>query len=110
MGAISSILSLPILKKYLNDTSRTVRETCDIAIAKIEWDHSEEGQRHLANETNEPQSVAAVSASCTLPHLPLHALQNIYLRRPCAPDFRPSCWQDRNCDSIQRKRAALEAS
>lgn len=61
MGAISLTTSLPILKKYLNDSNRTVRETCDIAVAKIEWDHSEEGQRHLATTTTEPQ-FAAVSA------------------------------------------------
>lgn len=99
MAAISLISSLPILKKYLNDISRTVRETCDIAIAKIEWDHSEEGQRYLASKTTEPQSVAAVSPSCALPHL-LYTLQDIYLRRPCAPNLRPPCWQGRNCDSI----------
>jgi deoxyhypusine monooxygenase len=67
MGAISLTSSLPVLKKYLNDTNRTVRETCDIAIAKIEWDHSEEGQRHLASKPTEPRS-AAVSASFALPH------------------------------------------
>lgn len=46
MGAISASDSLPILKKYLDDAERTVRETCEIAIAKIEWDHSEEGKQH----------------------------------------------------------------
>ncbi|KAH9997950.1 deoxyhypusine hydroxylase, partial [Russula vinacea] len=60
MAAISLISSLPILKKYLNDISRTVRETCDIAIAKIEWDHSEEGQRYLASKTTEPQTYTSV--------------------------------------------------
>jgi deoxyhypusine monooxygenase len=63
MGAISLTGSLPVLKKYLNDSNRTVRETCDIAIAKIEWDHSEAGQRHLSSITTEPQ-FAAVSAFC----------------------------------------------
>jgi deoxyhypusine monooxygenase len=68
MGAISLTASLPILKKYLSDSNRTVRETCDIAIAKVEWDHSEEGQRQLASMTTEPQ-FAAVSAFCVpLPH------------------------------------------
>lgn len=46
MAAISSISSLPILKAHLSDPERTVRETCEIAIAKIEWDNSEEGQKH----------------------------------------------------------------
>lgn len=47
MGAISASSSLPILKEFLSDPERTVRETCEIAIAKIEWDNSEEGQTHL---------------------------------------------------------------
>lgn len=47
MGAISASSSVPILRTYLSDPERTVRETCEIAIAKIEWDNSEEGQKHL---------------------------------------------------------------
>ncbi|KAF8895355.1 armadillo-type protein [Infundibulicybe gibba] len=56
MGAISLASSLPILKQYLSDPERTVRETCEIAVAKIEWDNSEEGQKHLqsANESITP--------------------------------------------------------
>jgi len=46
MGAISSQESLPILRKYLSDSERSVRETCEIAIARIEWDNSEEGKKH----------------------------------------------------------------
>ncbi|ETW81655.1 hypothetical protein HETIRDRAFT_51265 [Heterobasidion irregulare TC 32-1] len=46
MGAISSTSSLPILKKYIRDPERAVRETCEIALARIEWDNSEEGRRH----------------------------------------------------------------
>lgn len=45
MGAISSSDSVPILKKYANDPNRSVRETVEIALDKIEWDHSEEGQK-----------------------------------------------------------------
>jgi len=66
MGAISLTASLPVLKKYLNDSNRSVRETCDIAIAKIEWDHSEEGQRHLAN--TEPQFAAVFTFCVPPPH------------------------------------------
>lgn len=56
MGAISASSSVPILKQFLSDPERTVRETCEIAIAKIEWDNSEEGQRHhqLSNESTRP--------------------------------------------------------
>jgi len=46
MGAISAPSSVDILKPYLSDPERVVRETCEIAIAKIEWDNSEEGKKH----------------------------------------------------------------
>ena len=68
MAAISETTSLPVLKKYLNDSNRTVRETCDIAVAKIEWDHSEEGKRHLASITTEPQFATVSSFCARLPH------------------------------------------
>lgn len=45
MGAIGSSTSLKILKLYLNHSIDAIRETCEIAIAKIEWDNSEEGIR-----------------------------------------------------------------
>ena len=48
MGAISSTASMSILRQYLSDSDRSVRETCEIALAKIEWDNSEEGRDHLA--------------------------------------------------------------
>jgi len=56
IGAISASSSVPILKQFLFDPERTVRETCEIAIAKIEWDNSEEGQEHqqLLNESTTP--------------------------------------------------------
>ncbi|KAI6099543.1 Deoxyhypusine hydroxylase [Pisolithus croceorrhizus] len=50
MGAISSTSSIPILKEYLTDRNRSVRETCEIALAKIEWDNSEEGKRHVVEK------------------------------------------------------------
>jgi deoxyhypusine monooxygenase len=49
MGAISATTSLPVLKYYLSDPERVVRETCEIAIAKIEWDSSTEGQNYLCS-------------------------------------------------------------
>ena len=44
MGEISSMQSIPMLKEFLNDERREVRETCEIALAKVEWDNSEEGR------------------------------------------------------------------
>ncbi|KAJ4482009.1 Deoxyhypusine hydroxylase [Lentinula aciculospora] len=45
MGAISATKSIPILEEYLSDPDRSVRETCEIAIARIEWDKTEEGAK-----------------------------------------------------------------
>ena len=44
LGALSSESSLPLLRKYTTDPAREVRETCEIAVGKIEFDHSEEGK------------------------------------------------------------------
>ncbi|KAI0074576.1 deoxyhypusine hydroxylase [Panus rudis PR-1116 ss-1] len=46
LGAISSTSAIPVLQKYVNDPERCVRKTCEIALAKIEWDNSDEGRRH----------------------------------------------------------------
>ncbi|RPD52377.1 ARM repeat-containing protein [Lentinus tigrinus ALCF2SS1-6] len=46
LGAISATSSKEVLERYLNDPERVVRETCEIALAKINWDHLEEGQKH----------------------------------------------------------------
>ena len=46
MGAVSSISSIPILEEFLSDPERAVRETCEIAIARIQWENSEEGKKH----------------------------------------------------------------
>ncbi|KAF9483388.1 ARM repeat-containing protein [Pholiota conissans] len=56
MGAISNPSSVPILNEFLADPQRSVRETCEIAVAKIEWDNSEEGKKHHAsiNESTIP--------------------------------------------------------
>ena len=53
MGAISSVHSIPILKEFLNDERREVRETCEIALAKVEWDNSEEGKAEKAKSQEE---------------------------------------------------------
>ncbi|KAK4052050.1 deoxyhypusine hydroxylase [Microbotryomycetes sp. JL201] len=45
MGAISDPSSLPVLRKYLSHDNVSIRETAEIAVAKIEWDNSEEGKR-----------------------------------------------------------------
>lgn len=43
MGAISDLESLPILRSFLSDPEIAVRETCELAIGKIEHDHLQPG-------------------------------------------------------------------
>ncbi|KZV95504.1 ARM repeat-containing protein [Exidia glandulosa HHB12029] len=54
MGAISAQSAVPILEKYLNDPERAVRETCEIALDKIKWDHS-----------NQPSASTSTSSATT---------------------------------------------
>ncbi|GMK55200.1 hypothetical protein CspeluHIS016_0202560 [Cutaneotrichosporon spelunceum] len=49
LGAISAEASLPTLRRYLDDPAREVRETCEIAVAKIEYDHTPEGRARQPN-------------------------------------------------------------
>ncbi|KAN0063171.1 deoxyhypusine hydroxylase [Thecaphora frezii] len=45
MGAISDPSVLDILNQYKSDSDVSVRETCELAISKIEFDNSPEGKR-----------------------------------------------------------------
>ncbi|KAG5735375.1 Deoxyhypusine hydroxylase [Termitomyces sp. T112] len=53
MGAISTSSSISVLKEFVSDSERSVRETCEIAIAKIEWDNSEEGKKYRESLKND---------------------------------------------------------
>lgn len=71
MGAISASSSIPILQDYLSDSEQVVRETCEIAIAKIQWDNSEEGRKQ-AERSKDPETVYVhFIISCELPQPPL---------------------------------------
>lgn len=67
MGAISSTSSIPILREYLDDPERTVRETCEIALAKIEWDNSEEGRLHNSRTQEVETETQCDAAACPDP-------------------------------------------
>lgn len=41
---------MPLLRRYLEDEERCVRETCEIALARIEWAKTKEGQRTTDEE------------------------------------------------------------
>ncbi|WFC99668.1 deoxyhypusine monooxygenase [Malassezia yamatoensis] len=64
MGAISSTEALPMLEKYLNDSDVSVRETCDLAIKKIQLDNSPEGQKeHILKEQRDKAHGDAIDAA-----------------------------------------------
>ena len=44
LGALSAESAKPLLEKYLTCPERAVRETCEIALDKIKWDATPEGQ------------------------------------------------------------------
>ena len=77
MGAISSPQSLPILKKYLEDPDVSIRETCHLAIHKIELENSDAGRKEAElkrqRESTHEDAIAA-AARATAPIDPAPAL------------------------------------
>ena len=53
MGGISSVQSIPTVKEFLNDERQEVRETCKIALAKVELDNSEQGKAETTKSQEE---------------------------------------------------------
>ena len=77
MGAISSTSSLPILKKYIRDPERAVRETCEIALARIEWDNSEEGRRHQSAQATQLVPSYSFNAAFSVSYVDLRTYTSI---------------------------------
>ncbi|WWC69903.1 deoxyhypusine hydroxylase [Kwoniella pini CBS 10737] len=72
LGALSQLKSLEILNKFLNDPSIEVRETCEIAIKKIEFDNSPEGKARKLNPdfpTIDPAPSAIPIGDISIPSL-----------------------------------------
>ncbi|WRT66659.1 deoxyhypusine hydroxylase [Kwoniella shivajii] len=72
LGALGSLESLPVLQKYLNDPSREVRETCEIAVGKIEFDNSKQGKERKLNPdfpTIDPAPSATPLGQVSIPSL-----------------------------------------
>lgn len=57
LGAISDPSSMRILSQYASDPDRAVRETCEIALAKIQYDHSPEGKAFRSQLKSEFTSI-----------------------------------------------------
>jgi len=48
MGAIGDSAALEVLRAHLNHEEAAIRETCEIAVDKIEFDNSEAGKAQAA--------------------------------------------------------------
>ena len=64
MGAISSVQSIPTLNEFLNGQRREVREMCEIALARVEWDNSAEGKAEMTKSQKENPLVYRYTLSC----------------------------------------------
>jgi len=85
MGAISAASAVPVLKKYLDDPERAVRETCEIALAKIEWD--------LANKNAKAENANSRCASILSPSGFSTNFTQLYFCRSCTClDIGSSAW------------------
>ncbi|GAA5937026.1 deoxyhypusine monooxygenase [Sporobolomyces koalae] len=93
MGAIGDADALPVLREHLNHPEPAIRETCEIAVDKLEFDQSEQGKLQAANQypcidpapasTHSPLVSAAHSAALATPDSPLSIdeLERILLDR-----------------------------
>ncbi|GJJ15728.1 hypothetical protein Clacol_010006 [Clathrus columnatus] len=55
LGALSSASSEQLLRKYLHDNERCVRETCEIALARIDWARSQSIGQTKGSALSPPQ-------------------------------------------------------
>lgn len=83
LGAIGDPRSLPILKRYLQDEKETIRQTCELAIAKIEHEHSGElAREHLTPSVHQSIDPAPpLQQSLIESSKDIAQLQNILLDR-----------------------------
>lgn len=85
MGAISQPSSTDVLRKYLEDPERCVRETCEIALAKIEWDNSEEGKKHWNTTADSTEQYVSNFSYPLSPLLTHHACRTFTSIDPAPP-------------------------
>lgn len=51
LGALSHIPSLPLLRQFLSDPEEVVAQTCELAIARIEWEASDVGRTEFLQKS-----------------------------------------------------------
>jgi len=50
LGALGQQRSLPLLEKYLTDDSQVVRETCELAVARLKWQSSQSSKEETLQQ------------------------------------------------------------
>ena len=50
LGALGQSSSLDLLEKYLHDDSQVVRETCELAVARIKWQNSQASKEEVLQQ------------------------------------------------------------
>lgn len=63
LGALGDVGSLDLLRKYLKDPSIAVRQTCELAVGRIEWKHSDASK----TETLEKSAFTSIDPAPPLP-------------------------------------------
>jgi deoxyhypusine monooxygenase len=77
LGALGQSSSLPLLEKYLHDPSQVIRETCELAVARIKWSYSKASREEILQQrcnTSTPNLANFYSAYTSVdpaPPLPL---------------------------------------
>jgi deoxyhypusine monooxygenase len=81
LGALNDISSLEILRQMKNDTSEpvVVRETCDIAVDRIEWSHSERRKDEILKASDFASIDPAPPLAHTSENASIPSLQNTLL-------------------------------
>lgn len=104
MGAISSTKALPILQKYLHDPNVSVRETCELALSKIQFDHQGVG---TSSSQHAEESEGAALARAKAASAPDDSLETSFL--PIDPAPAHSYKTDVLLASIPKYKAQLTA-
>ena len=91
LGALGQTSSLPLLEKYLRSDSQVIRETCELAIARIKWSHSKASPEEVLQQR---YRLATILLTFTVPippsTQPLPSLSNRPHLQTLSPNSNPN--------------------
>ncbi|KAG9087579.1 deoxyhypusine hydroxylase, partial [Ceratobasidium sp. 392] len=102
LGALSAESAKPLLEKYLTCPERAVRETCEIALDKIKWDATPEGQ--AANKRAKEMKAQGTAQFTSVDPAPAAASTG---HSKLVSGLNTSSKQDSSPDTIANLRASL---